>query len=152
MCSKFVLCQLISLFSNAGQFQSGTIVNVVIEWFRWIIAKICLNRLTPHHCDCWEEAIHRRTDWNFLTCKFRFIIIRALHMVLQYAYFFLLTHKTSRSNSPMSLPFKVKKIAQLSSGSSTRPQPKTFMPLDFRVGSMTPWGSNWCISPSYQHS
>jgi hypothetical protein len=47
MSNKYVfLCHSVSpslLFSNAAQFQAGTMFDVVFKWFRWIIAKISHN-------------------------------------------------------------------------------------------------------------
>jgi hypothetical protein len=61
------------LILNAGQFQSGTCVDVVQERFRRIIAKVGLKRTFIPNFDCWKKAIHGGTDWNFPACKFRFI-------------------------------------------------------------------------------
>jgi hypothetical protein len=72
ICSSAIFVFPVHLFLNAGQFQSGTLFDIVFEWSRRVIAKIGLNKCCiPHKSDCWEEAIHRRTDWNFASCKFR---------------------------------------------------------------------------------
>jgi hypothetical protein len=47
--SGVIFASPIDFFSNAGQFQSGALLDVVLKWFRWVIAKVGLNRrLSPN--------------------------------------------------------------------------------------------------------
>jgi hypothetical protein len=68
---KYVFIQFL-LFSNAVQSQARTILDVILEWFVLVIPKVDLGITFPNP-NSWEEAIHSRTDWNFSTCKFRYI-------------------------------------------------------------------------------
>jgi hypothetical protein len=143
-CQK-ISVPFISFFSNTGQSQSGTIVYVVFKRFRGIIAKVCLIFIhipIAHHCDCRKEAIHSGTDWNFSSCKFRFIREPLIMVDLKLIRLFLFKISSPNPNSPMSLPFKVKKMHNLFSESSTRPHPKTLSMLCLRLGRVAPSGNS----------
>jgi hypothetical protein len=67
MCSSAIFASPSHFFSNAGKFQAGTIIDVILEIGR-VFAKICLNSYITKQLNSWEKAIHCRTDWNFLAC------------------------------------------------------------------------------------
>jgi hypothetical protein len=71
--SGVIFASPFDFFSNAGQFQSRTSLDVILERFRRVVAKVGLKRSTCRHRDCWKETIHRWSDSNFTPCKLRLI-------------------------------------------------------------------------------
>jgi hypothetical protein len=120
------------LFSYSLEDQLRVFCNIKAKWLVRIVTKICLQRKISirnreprlQQCDSWIGMMNRRTDWNWFSC-----------------------------NSPRRVPLRVKKMANLLSGLSKRPQPVNTSPmLDlFHSGFVAPSGhSKSCFFPAIQ--